>query len=109
VIQEVVWTRADTVVWLDLPRSRIMRQVVGRTVRRVVTREELWNGNREPFENLWAWAPERNIMRWAWTQHDKYVRRYSEAMTDPRWGDLRFVRLRSPAEIERWMSTASSG
>ena len=104
-LQDVVWPRADTVVWLDLPRSKIMRQVVHRTLRRVVTREELWNGNREPFENLWAWDPERNIMRWAWTQHDKYVRRYAAAMVDPTWAQLTFVRLRSRAEIDRWLAT----
>ena len=41
ILEDIVWTRADTVVWLDLPRSQVMRQVVARTVRRVVTREEL--------------------------------------------------------------------
>ena len=51
-----MWPRADTVVWLDLPRSQVMRQIVSRTFRRVLTREELWNGNREPVENLWAWT-----------------------------------------------------
>jgi adenylate kinase family enzyme len=49
-----VWQRADMVVWLDLPRRTVMRQVSLRTVRRVLTREELWNGNREPLRNLWS-------------------------------------------------------
>ena len=44
---DLVWSRADTVVWLDLPRHLVMRQIVRRTTRRVVRREELWNGNRE--------------------------------------------------------------
>ena len=44
---DLVWSRADTVVWLDLPRRLVMRQVVRRTTRRMVRREELWNGNRE--------------------------------------------------------------
>ncbi len=48
-VRPIVWTRADTVVWLDLPRRTVMRQVVWRTVRRAVTRQELWNGNREPL------------------------------------------------------------
>ena len=45
-VTEIVWPRADTIVWLDPPRRVVMRRVVSRTLRRVVTREELWNGNR---------------------------------------------------------------
>ena len=30
---------------------------IRRTVRRTATREELWNGNREPFSNLWSLNP----------------------------------------------------
>ncbi|WP_278260541.1 hypothetical protein [Nocardia sp. AG03] len=43
----LVWERADTVVWFDLPKPQVMAQIVRRSVRRVLTREELWNGNRE--------------------------------------------------------------
>lgn len=63
VVGELLWTLADTVVWIDLPRRTVMRQIVGRTLRRVLTREELWNGNREPWSNLWSWDPERNVIR----------------------------------------------
>ena len=54
VVDGPVWQRADTVVWLDLPRRIVMRQVVSRTFRRSILREELWNGNREPLRNLCA-------------------------------------------------------
>lgn len=47
VIDGPVWERADTVVWLDLPRRTVMRQVIARTLYRVLRRQELWNGNRE--------------------------------------------------------------
>lgn len=98
-----VWERADTVVWLDLPRRTVMRQIVMRTVRRTLTHEELWNGNREPLSNLWRWNPERSVIRWAWTRHDALRRRYLEAMVDERWAHLDFVRLRSHAEADRWV------
>jgi adenylate kinase family enzyme len=38
-VRDLVWDRADTVVWLDLGRWLVMRRVVLRTVRRAVTRE----------------------------------------------------------------------
>jgi adenylate kinase family enzyme len=92
-VRLLVWERADTVVWLDYERSVVMRQVVTRTFRRAVRREELWNGNREPFRNFFRWKPEESIIRWSWTQHAKYVNRYASAMDDPEWSHLEFVRL----------------
>ena len=37
-VQDLDWARADTVVWLDLPRRLVMRRVVVRTLRRALTR-----------------------------------------------------------------------
>jgi len=103
VVDGPIWQRADIVVWLRLPRRTVMRQIVGRTVRRAVTRQVLWNGNREPLSNFTRWDPEQNVIRWAWTRHAKYDERYGAAMADPRFGHLRFVVLRSHAAAERWL------
>ncbi|MFJ2867694.1 AAA family ATPase [Kitasatospora sp. NPDC087314] len=40
-------SRADTVIWLDVPLGVALRRVARRTLRRLVTRSGLWNGNRE--------------------------------------------------------------
>lgn len=104
-----VWSRADTVVWLDLPRHLVMSQVVARTLRRTVRREELWNGNREPLSNLYAWDPDRSVIRWAWTRHGEYQRRYAAAMASARLGHLHFVRLRSRADVDRWLRGVEEG
>lgn len=105
VVDGPVWQRADTVVWLDLPRRTVMRQLVARTLRRMVRREELWNGNREPLRNLWAWDPHTSILRWAWTQHTKYQDRYRSAMTSPALAHVTFVRLASHDEADSWLHT----
>ncbi len=108
VLDGPVWRRADTVVWLDLPRRTVMRQVSLRTLRRIIRREELWNGNRESLRNLWAWDPYKSIIRWAWTQHGKYQERFGSAMASPKLDHVDFVRLRSHEEVERWLRALSS-
>jgi adenylate kinase family enzyme len=40
-VRPLVWARADTVIWLDLPRRTVTRQIVLRTIRRVLTGAEL--------------------------------------------------------------------
>jgi adenylate kinase family enzyme len=56
-VQDLVWARADTVVWLDLPRRTVMRRLVWRTFRRVGGRAELWNGNREQWRSMLRQQP----------------------------------------------------
>ena len=103
-VRDIVWDKADTVVWFDLPYATVLARTVRRTLRRVVTREELWNGNKEPYSNLWSWNPQRSIIAWAATQHGSYRRRYLEAEADPRWARLRFVRLRSQRETDVFLA-----
>jgi adenylate kinase family enzyme len=105
VIEGPVWERADTVVWLDLPRLTMMRRLIARTVSRAVRREVLWNGNREPLTNFVSLDPERSIFVWSWITYDALSLRYSTAMTDSAWRHLTFVRLRSDAEVRRWLDS----
>jgi adenylate kinase family enzyme len=100
---DLVWSRADTVIWLDLPRWLVMRQVIGRSVRRVVRREELWNGNRERLGNVLNLDPDESVIRWSWTRHAMYAERYAGRTADRRWAELTVVRLRSKAEVDRFI------
>ncbi|WP_454042153.1 AAA family ATPase [Cellulosimicrobium sp. Marseille-Q8652] len=98
----LILARAEVLVWLDLPTRVTMRQVVGRTVRRSVRREVLWNGNVEP--PVWRSVfqpPEENIVRWSWVTRHKY-RDLPErlALEAPH---VALVRLRSRREVERWV------
>jgi adenylate kinase family enzyme len=104
-----VWQRADTVVWIDLPRRTVMWQLTRRTLWRVLSRQELWNGNREPFSNLWSLDPERSILGWAWTRHEMYRERYSSAASSPEWSHLHFVRLTTHAEAQAWIASIPTG
>lgn len=107
VVQPLVWSRADTVVVLDLPRWLVMVQVVRRSLWRVVTRRRLWNDNRERWRNLVAREPAENIVLWAWTNHPVLRERYRAAAVDPRWSALDFVFLRSRHDVRRWLDSLS--
>ena len=99
-VRDLVWSAADTVVWMDLPRAVVMRRLVVRTVRRAVTRQELWNGNREPLTGMFRRDPRENLLRWAWTKHPEYAARYAAAPEDPANQHLSFVRLTSDTDVD---------
>ena len=105
-VQDLVWARADTVVWLDPSRARVMRQLGRRTLLRMVRRDELWNGNRESWTGLFRAAPEKSILRWAWTQHVATRERYRQAQADPAHAHLEFVRLTTPAQVADFVRQA---
>jgi hypothetical protein len=104
VVDGPVWARADTIVWLDLPRRTVMRQVTARTLRRGLRRQELWNGNRESLRSALAWDPYTSVIRWAWTRHATYRDRFASAMATPAVAHAAFVRLRSHAEADHWLA-----
>jgi adenylate kinase family enzyme len=99
---DVIRRRADTIVWIDLPRGAVMRQLVWRTARRLVLRERLWNDNRESLRDALARDPERSILRWAWTQHAPRRAAFA-AEADDRW-----LRLTSRADVRRFLAASSS-
>ena len=107
-VRDLVWARADTVVWLDLPKRTVMRQVVWRTLRRVALRRELWNGNRERWRNFFTWDPEQSVISWAWHKHAPDRARYAAAAASPANAHLRFVRLTSRRDVARFLAAARS-
>jgi adenylate kinase family enzyme len=107
-VQDIVWARADTVVWLDLPRRTVMRRVIWRTLRRIGGRVELWNGNRERWRNLFSLDKEESVIAWAWQTHAANRARYEAAMADPVHDHLRFVRLRSVASVRQFLQSVEA-
>jgi adenylate kinase family enzyme len=99
-VRAMLAERADLMVWLDLPRWTVMRQVVGRTVRRRLRREQLWAGNLEPpFRTILT--DREHIVRWAWTSHGRGAQRVmSLAEARP---ELPIVRLRSREAAAGWL------
>lgn len=103
-VRDLLADRADLVVWLDLPRRTVMRQVVLRTVRRRLRRKVLWNGNIEPPLHR-IFFDDEHIVRWAWSTHHKTghrIRRLAQ-----RCPHLQIVRLRSRGDADRWMAGLS--
>ena len=91
-VRPALAARADLLVWLDLPRTTVLRQVVLRTLGRRLRRTELWNGNVEP--PLRTLLTDRDHMvRWAWRTHPQTGRRVRELSRQR--PDLPIVRRRS--------------
>ena len=90
---------ADTVVWLDLPIRVWLPRLIRRTTRRILQREELWNGNRESLKD--AIGRKDALIPFAFRMHRQRRRTYPT-----RLAAFPTVRLRTPAEVEAFVSSA---
>lgn len=103
----LILRRADTLVWLDLPRWAGGWQLLRRSVRRVWTREELWHGNRETFRGMFL--SRDSILWWAWRLYGLRRRQYSAIAADPAWSHLICIRLGSRRQVDRWLAAVQAG
>jgi adenylate kinase family enzyme len=96
----LVLERADTAVLLEPPLHVAFGRALRRTIGRTITRQELWNGNREQIRFLFTryWIP-----WWVLRTHRHYGREIPERVGEHPHLDL--VHLRSAEEIERWLQS----
>lgn len=93
---DLVLERADLVVWLDLPRRVWLPRLVRRTLSRIVRGERLWSDNRETLWN--GFVAHDSLLRFALRTYPQRRRHYPAEL-----GRYNMIRLRSPAEAERWL------
>ena len=95
-VGDIVLSRADLVVWLDLPLRVWLPRLVWRTLKRGVTREVLWNGNRESLRGA-VWGRD-SLFGYALLTHRSRRAEWPAALAP-----YRHVRLSSPREVDRFL------
>ena len=101
--RDVVWPRATTVVWLDYSIHVVMWRLFGRTMRRGILQEELWNGNREKL--WWHFVTRDSLFLWALNTHWRRRRTMPAVFAQPEHAHLDVVHLRSPKSTNDWLET----
>jgi adenylate kinase family enzyme len=96
---DLVLRRADTIVWLDQPLPLVLRRLVTRAVSDIVTKRDLFNGNRQTWR--FAFWGRESLVGYAILEHFRRRRQWPQEFS--RFPTLEVVRLRSPREVERWL------
>jgi shikimate kinase len=97
---DLVLDAADTIVWLDLPIAVWLPRLVRRTYRRLRTREELWNGNRESLRTA-VWGRD-SLFGYALRSHFKRRRELPSRLAR----FPRVHRLRTPDAVRAFLDSA---
>ena len=102
-MNNLVFARAQQVVWLDYALTRVAWQLICRTLRRRLRREELWNGNREQLRTFLF--SRDSLFLWLLKTYEKRKREYAALRSNPAFGHLVFVQLHSRRETRAWLKT----
>lgn len=99
--RDLIWPRAETIVWLDYPLRVVIWRTLTRAIRRIRTRQELWGtGNRETVVNIFF--SKDSVLWWKLKSHRRRRRTFAQLFSGE-WSHLQLIRLRSPKETEEWL------
>lgn len=105
VVRDLIWPRAQVIIWLDYPLSTVFWRLTRRTLRRWWTRELLWGSNHE---NLWGhfklWSDE-SLFHWLFKTYWRRKREFPQLFALPEHAHLRVLRFTAPAQTEAWLSS----
>lgn len=101
--RDIIWSQADTLIWLDLPLPLILWRLLRRSVRRAISQEELWNGNRETFRG--QFLSRDSLLLMLFPSRAQQRKTYPRILQQPEYSHLRVLRFRRSREVERWLAT----
>jgi adenylate kinase family enzyme len=102
VVCDLVWGSATTVIWLNYPLWRVMGRLIHRTLRRSLTRELLFSGNRETLRKALS---RDSILGYVLTHYAATRARYRQIFDDRPFPHLEFMELKTPGEAERYVTS----
>ncbi|MEV6353868.1 adenylate kinase [Streptomyces hydrogenans] len=101
-LADVVWHRADVLVWLDLPLTLVVRRIVTRSLRQLTGRENSAQARRLTWNR--AFFGRRSLLRTAIRKHRHNRPRYARQVAGTAALGVRVVRLRGGREARAWLA-----
>ena len=100
IARDILWSRADALIWLDYGFWLSLGRLLRRTWRRIFTGEELWNGNRESVWNqLRLWSKD-SLINWFFKTYWRRKREIPVLISLKEYRHLKLFHIKSPREAD---------
>lgn len=100
--RDIIWKRSDMLIWLDYPLPLIMRRLLQRTLRRVITKEELWSGNYETWKE--QFFSRESLLLFALQTHLTRRKQFMRDLVEPAYRHLTLLRFQHPTATSDWLT-----
>ena len=102
-VSDIVQRRADTIVWIDLPRTVAAGRLVHRSLRRSLSRRRTQGGDPERFRDLFSRHADENVLLWSWQHHHRYAQIYESYASGAFWSHATVHRLRTRRDLDSFV------
>ncbi len=103
-VRDLIWSQADTIVWLDYPFWLVFSRIVWRTLRRGLTRQALWNSNRESLVKAFG---KESMILWMLKTYHRRRREYPAMLQQHQqhYPQVAIITLRSGRSTKNWLKS----
>jgi adenylate kinase family enzyme len=101
IARDIVWARADTLIWLDYSFAFTLSRLTRRTLQRIFVRETLWHNNRETFRD--QFLSKDSLFLWLVKSYPKNKRVYGQLFASDDYAQAIRIRLTSARQTQRWL------
>jgi adenylate kinase family enzyme len=109
-VRDILWLRATHIVWLNLNRRVILYRVLKRTIRRILLRIELWNGNKESIRS--AFFSKDSVLLYSFTSFTENRRKFAVVRQESKYAHLQWIEISTSSQtkecIEKYSQTDNS-
>lgn len=104
-VHEVIWSHADTIVWLDYSIWVCYWRMLRRVFQRVFLRQQLWNGNRETFRK--QFFSKESLFLWIYQTHGSRREKFRQLRQNNAYPHLTWIHHATPRATGRWLKELS--
>jgi adenylate kinase family enzyme len=101
-VRDILWSPADTIIWLDYPLWFTLWRLWRRTWQRVFSRAELWNGNRETLRG--ALFSRDSLFFYVLRTYRSRKRKFTTLFREKPYSQARYLRFGSQRELDAWLA-----
>jgi adenylate kinase family enzyme len=104
--RDIVWGRAQTLLFLDYSFPLIFFRAIKRTIARMILRTTCCNGNRESF--VQSFLSKKSILLWVIQTYKKRREEYALLFQRAEYQHLNIICFKSPKETKKWFRISIS-
>ena len=105
IVRDLIWPKAEAILWLDYPLLTVLWQLTRRSFTRWWTQELLWGTNREPLWTHFKFWSTDSLYHWLFKTYWRRKRDYPTLFSQPEHQHLKLIRFAHPNETEAWLKS----
>lgn len=104
VVRDLIWPKAQVIIWLDYPFQVVFWRLLKRTTKRVLFKEKLFSDNVENFWTQIQFWSQDSLFNWLFKTYWRRKRETPLLLSQPENGHLKLIHLKTPKEADEFLN-----